>query len=213
MMKKIHLMLVLFVTMALLTTVDYFITSPAGFQTRAHDSSELPLEAFTSDLSHFELPSESMPADPGLTQLVLRSSSMLSAYQESQRFRSQDLFERFDLTSFQNLIIYKSVLQQSVGSSAIQVYELYSPHGQTNSNYLSLTLQLEAQLNADESLNKTNDYGQSSFFFNSTSDQNSGFLVTQVGNMVFGFRYNKTSSIDFEAVKNYISTYQSLINS
>jgi len=210
MMKKVHLLLILFVTMALLTVLDYVITSPSGFQTSA--DLESPVQILPEAFIDLPSTSEARPSDPGLTQLILNSDPTLAAYQEAQRSLSNDLFERFDLSSLQNLIVYKSTLVSNAQPGSVQVYELYSPRGQSGTNYLNLVLALESQIGQNETLNRTNDYGQSSFFYNLASEQNTGFLVAQVANMTFGFRYDKTSPRGLEAVKNYINTYQALIN-
>jgi hypothetical protein len=87
----------------------------------------------------------------------------------------------------------------------LTLYEILGPKGQGALTYLAVKLQFVAQINATtETINEDAKFGDNSFFYNDQNLQSSAFLLTQVGDNLYGFQYNKKSPATYEAVQGMV---------
>jgi hypothetical protein len=91
---------------------------------------------------------------------------------------------------------------KSTDKDTIYIYEIHGPIGQGSLTYLGVKLGFIRQIDATtEILNETNEYGQSSFFYNDTNYANIGFLLTQIGDNLYAFEYKKLLPDTFNTIK------------
>ena len=106
-------------------------------------------------------------------------------------------------------MIYQNHLKKGEGEDdeLILLYEIHGPEGQGSLTYLSVKLQFISQINATtETLNEDSVLGNNSFFFNDLNYENTAFILTQVGDNLFGFQYSKGSATAYEDVKAIIES-------
>ncbi|MFH1012866.1 MAG: hypothetical protein V1760_03920 [Candidatus Peregrinibacteria bacterium] len=142
--------------------------------------------------------------DPNLAQKLIETSPATLDYQILQRNRTTQLFEKVDLTALTDVRIYRSHLQKE-GESPIVLYELHGPKGQGPLTYLAVKLALSDQIDATESLNETNEFGHSSFYFNDLNAPEDSFLLVQVQDNLYGFQFQKNGD-GFDLIKTMIQT-------
>lgn len=217
-MKKYQLFIILLVVMVLLVLADYRVTQPEGL-TLPENSSAQPLENIENTSgSQASNPSDSkpVPSHSNITQSALDQSAELSVYTIEKRTRVVDLFESFDLSAVPNLVAYKNTLvptSQATGLP-IYVYEIQSTPGQGKVNYLAIKQSLEKQLQAQDQLNETGQFGTSSLYYNDATNKTVGFLLVQMKDTVFGFQFAKNPEDSFNYIQTFIKDYQSkIINS
>lgn len=202
-MKKLPLAILILSVIVLFALADYFVNLPQGIK------NPLPLLPGKTDTQ-----APNIADQPNITKQVLDLSGMSSDYTIEKRTRSTELLEIFDLSDQANIGIYKNTIlrQGAVSSLPIYVYEIHGPAGQGSVTYLNLKLAMIDQLGSAAGINETGDYGFNSLFYNDEKNPDIGFLLSQVGDVVFGFKYSKASQEDFDFVKSLINNYMSQIS-
>lgn len=198
-MKKIHFALIFLVLILGFASADYSLNSLP----------RKPLPPVTVDT-----PDEF----PDLTRGLLENHPPALGYQIVRRVRTTQLFEKIDLTSLQNLRIYRNQLEKTAPEDEtktpaprpIIVYEIQGPLGQGGITYLNLKLKFKEQSDATMALNEMNDYGDSSFYFNDLNHPETTFLVVQWGDHAFGFEFSKKYPEDFELIKGLLKAVSPL---
>lgn len=161
----------------------------------------------------------------------------LGGYMVVSQMQTDQVFEKIDLSNIKNVSIYRNELEKVEGlmqeekdsegeglveseaeKPSIYLYELQGPENQGSLTYLNAKLQFIAQINTvTETLNETGEYGDNSFYFNNKNYENTAFLLTQIGDDLFGFQYQKgDEGKAFEDVKkiiNLLTTENQSINS
>lgn len=146
---------------------------------------------------------------PNLTEELLRKDPASLELQLVRRNRTAQLFEKIDLSALASLRIYQSTLQKQ-SDLPILLYEVQGPSGQGGLTYLNTKLKFLDQIDATETVNETNEFGHSSFYFNDLNAPDSSFLVVQILDNLYGFQFNKKSTSAFSIIKSMINT---LLNS
>ena len=204
-MKKFQLTILLLIVIALLISADYFINLPDGLPEL---SPSLPGE---SDLSSQEDEAPINADYPNVTKQVLQELAEAD-YTLEKRSRSTELFESFNLSEVANVVTFRNILIGSInGQAPLYVYEIHAPSGQGAISYLNIKLTMLDQLRDEAGINETGDIGYSSLFYNDPVRSNTAFLLSQVGDMIFGFQYDRNSTTDFDFVKDLVNNYMSSI--
>lgn len=185
-MKKSSLALLLLFFIILFAALDY------GLNARG----SLPGKRVTS-----ETPDEA----PNLTQKLLEKNPLTLESHIVSRQRTLELFEKFDLSPLESLRIYRNHIEFPTGTPLI-LYEVQGPGSQGGVSYLKVKLALLDQIDATEHLNETNDYGEGSFYFNDLNAPETAFMLTQVGDHLYGFQYGKRDTQNLEIIKSLIQT-------
>lgn len=206
MMKKPQLFILLLVVMFLLALADYRVNLPQGLS--------------LASVSHPSTPDENPDAvppvvkpDPNLTQQTLDASPELASYVLEKRTRSLELFETFDLSRVREMVVYKNILynKNDANGFPLYIYEIQGEPGKGTVNFVNLKLTLINQLgSSSEALNETNQFGDSSLFYNDPLHPDTGYLLTLVNQHVFGFKYFKTSDQVFQDIQQFISAQSNL---
>jgi len=206
-MKKLQIFILILVVIALFAFADYSLNLPGGIP---RPTPSLP--SFRQD-SQTEKPPE-IVTHPNITKLILELSGQQGIYTIEKRSRSTELFESFDLSDLANTSIYKNILinAETKGQLPIYVYEIHGPAGQGNITYLNIKLAMIDQLGSAAGINETGDLGFSSLYYNDESSSANGFLLSQIGDIVFGFKYSKQEGPAFDFIKTLINTYMSQIS-
>lgn len=200
-MKKIQLLIVLLLGIILLALIDYFVTQP-----------EFDLEPITDDnapASNELEATPSVPAQINVTKATLEDNPTLSIFTLEKTTRATSLFETFVLDQ-KDIKMYKNELKNA-SDETIEIYELQAPPGQGKFIFPTLKLAIANQLTDPSQINTTNDYGEMSFFYNNAAEPTMAFLVTQVGDNIFGFKYDKNSVNTFTFIQNFITSIDSNI--
>ncbi len=199
-MKKLPLFVILLVVLTLFAFADYVINVPEGIK--------LPtIASISENESEGEVP---VVVNPNITQTILDTSGMGESHKIEKRMRTTELFELFDLSSVSNISAYSNILIHT-GSDPlpIHIYEIHGPKGQGKITYLNIKLKLIDQLGSSAGINETGDHGFNSLFYNDEGNPNSGFLLSQIGDIVFGFKYSKNSEKAFDSVTQFVEYYMS----
>ncbi|GEM_PF-5111319 len=146
---------------------------------------------------------------PNLTEALIQKDPASLELQLVRRNRTAQLFEKIDLSALTKIRIYQSTLQKP-GDLPILLYEVQGPSGQGGVTYLNTKLKFLDQIDATETVNETNEFGHSSFYFNDLNAPDSTFLVVQILDNLYGFQFNKKSASSFPIIKSMINT---LLNS
>jgi hypothetical protein len=203
-MKKLQLFIILLVVIGLMVYADYRVNVPEGI-----DLPRLP----SLPGSQQEETQPPVVTHPNVTQMVLDASGLAEKYRIEKRTRVTALFESFDLKGVANISAYLNTLITSQPNTLpVYVYEIHGPEGQGKISYLNIKLRLIDQIGSSAGINETGNYGYNSLFYNDESNPNTGFLLSQAGDMVFGFKYNKNNPEAFDSVKKFIETYLSQID-
>ena len=201
-MKKLQLFIILLVVIVLFAYADYRLNVPEGI--------DLPnIPSISKDEPKNDAPVVTLP---NVTQIVLDTSGMAANYKIEKRTRTTELFETFNLSNVANVTAFSNVIIPKEGEVIpLYVYEIHGPKGQGKITYLNVKLKLIDQLGSSANINETGDHGFNSLFYNDVSNPNSGFLLSQIGDMVFGFKYSKTTENSFDSVKQFVEYYMSKI--
>ncbi|MFH0838373.1 MAG: hypothetical protein V1880_03860 [Patescibacteria group bacterium] len=204
-MKKAQLAILFLAVIALFALADYFVNLPDGIP--------MPKPSIPSQKEGAAIAPEVINY-PNITKQILDQGGLPSAYSIEKRTRSTELFETFDLSGLANVSIYKNVLvgTDAQGQLPIYVYEIHGPVGQGSITYLNLKLAMIDQLGSEAGINETGDYGYNSLFYNDPKNPSNGFLLSQVEDIVFGFKYSKKSIQAFDFIKNLVNNYMSSVN-
>lgn len=200
-MKKVQLFIILLIVLVLFAYADYAINVPEGIKL---PSIPRPNQTDSQDAV------PAVVSDPNVTLSILETSDLGQSLTIEKRTRSTALFESFDLRNLADISIYSNVLTNSADpTSPIYIDEIHGPAGQGKVSYLNVKLQLIDQLGSSVGINETGDFGFNSLFYNDENNPSTGFLLSQIGDMVFGFKYSKTNDIAFDSVKKFVDTYMS----
>ena len=188
------------VVIGLFAFADYYVNLPDGIPR--------PTPSLPSQDSGAQQPAEAASL-PNITKQILDMGGLTESYQIEKRTRSNELFESFDMSQQANLVIFRNILinPDVQGQLPIYVYEIHGPAGQGSITYLNVKLAMIDQLGSEKGLNETGDIGYNSLFYNDEKNPSTGFLVSQVEDMVFGFEYNKKSVQDFDFIKSLVNNY------
>ncbi|MFH0820572.1 MAG: hypothetical protein V1908_02250 [Candidatus Peregrinibacteria bacterium] len=169
---------------------------------------------YTFNISHLRSGStvSSPDAAPNYTESLLKKDPLALEYSLARRIRTTHLFEKIDVTGLPELRVYQSRLEKP-GANQLMLYEIQGKKDQGGLNYLNLKLKFLETLDATESLNETNEFGDGSFYFNDLNAPEYSFLMVQIKDNVFGFQFDKNSPQDFQVVKSLITTSTVLFSS
>jgi hypothetical protein len=186
-MKKLYFAIIVLIAIAAFASADYFINAPLE---------KLPGEVFNSVAGD---------SQTNITQMLLDGNTAEFNYIISKRDRVKQIFEKFDMSSLENVAIFKNTLdkkEEHDPGSQIIIYEIQGPQNQGKITYLNLKLKLIDQTGITGTINEVSGYGYNSFFYNDLNNQNIGFLLAQIKDNLFGFQYNKSDDGgSFETVK------------
>lgn len=201
-MKKLQLAILILAVIALFGFADYFVNVPEGIPD--------PTPALPSPHEDEEQPPKAI-VHPNITKQIIDAGGLNGSYTIEKRTRSTELFESFDLSELANINVYKNVLigVDTQGQLPIYVYEIHGPAGQGSISYLNIKLAMIDQIGSAAGINETGDLGYTSLFYNDEKNPSTGFLLSQVEDIVFGFKYNKKSIQAFDFVKSLVNNYMS----
>ncbi len=204
-MRKFQLAILILVVIALFSFADYSVNLPSGIPA---PKPSLPTQQDEDTESHNEVINHA-----NITKQILDKGGLDGNFAIEKRTRSTVLFESFDLSSLANVSIYKNILigVGTHGQLPIYVYEMHGPAGQGSITYLNVKLAMIDQIGSEAGVNETGNLGYNSLFYNDQDNQSTGFLISQVGDIVFGFQYNKKSSQAFDFLKSLVNNYMSSV--
>lgn len=194
-MKKIYLFIILLIVIVAFAAADYY----ANITVEETDTTVIVEDVETNQIQE---------ADKNIIQELLDSNPTFN-YVVSQRNRTTQLFEAFDLSTLENVRIYKNVLDKVSDedpSSTIAIYEIHGDSSQGQITYLNLKLKVIDQLEPTTSINEVSNFGYNAFFYNDINNENIGFIVSQVKDNLYGFQYRKDKEENFDVVKNIIAS-------
>ena len=198
-MKKLPLLIIVVIAISLFAAADYYLNNMD-----AKVVLEFKGQQVTDALADKD-PVTEAPAVNSLFQL----NEMLTDYRVDRQVQTRQIFEKIDLSGIDNITIYQNNLGKGEGedSELILLYEIQGPARQGSLTYLNVKLRFIAQINAvTETINEDSSLGHNSFFFNDQNYQNSAFVLTQIGDNLFGFQYNKSNPSTYEDVKAIIES-------
>ena len=200
-MKKLQLFIILLVVLILFAYADNTLNVPDGIDLpNIPDVTKLKKDP---DQAH-------IINHPNVTQAVLDSSGLTQSYSIEKRTRTTALYENFDLKGISNISAYANILVSAEDKSfPLYIYEIHGPKGQGKITYLNVKLKLIDQLGTSAGINETGSLGFNSLFYNDEGNPNTGFLLSQIGDIVFGFKYSKSTGNAFDSVKIFVETYMS----
>ena len=187
-MKKLSLVIIIIIALALFAAADYYLNN-----LRPQPSSDV-----VTDVIPDKEPSN-------VINSLFELNEELGGYKVVDQVQTSQIFEKIDLSNIRNIEIYRNQLEKAEGESEpIFLYEIHGPKDQGSFTYLNVKLQFISQVNATtETLNETGELGHNNFFFNDLNYENTAFLLTQIGDNLFGFQYSKKDSV-YEDVKTIV---------
>jgi hypothetical protein len=213
-MKKSSLILIILIIIGLFAGADYYL----------NNLKDQPLPKIP------KTPSDNLnPENSGFSDTFFRLNEDVLSYKVISQKQTSQIFEKIDLSNINNIKIYLDSLEKVSAPSQIPVaeatettppvsteakennqsiylYEIHGPLGQGSFTYLNVKLQFISQINATtEVLNETGEFGQNSFFYNDQDFANVAFLLTQVGDNLYAFQYNRVDPAIYNDVKSIIS--------
>jgi len=194
-MKRLGLAIIVLIAIIGFAAADYFVNAP--LEQTPKITADLPADSYTN-----------------ITQMLINSNPGQFNYLIAKRDRTKQIFDKFDMSSLEETIIFKNVLKK-IGSEDITdqivIYEIQGPQNQGKITYLNLKLKVIDQKDITGSINEVSGYGYNSFFYNDLNNKNTGFLLTQIKDNLFGFQYNKKEDGgNFETVKIMVDALKSL---
>lgn len=142
---------------------------------------------------------------------LLNQDLLFDRFKVSDLSETHFLFDQINLKGLKGIQMNKALLTlpESI-ESPILIYELINSEGKGDLMYLSVKLETLSQINEKtETLNETNDFGKSSFFYNTESFKKTGFLLARIHNRLYAFQYSKRDPSVYEEVKNLIKQIES----
>lgn len=188
-MKRLPLAIIVLIAIVALAAADYFVNAP--------------LEIMPS-LKSQPVDDQISTSYSNITQMLIDSNPAKLDYVISKRDRAKQIFDKFDMSSLDNSVIFKNILDKKENESItdqIIIYEVQGPQNQGKIIYLNLKLKLIDQISSSENINEVSGYGYNSFFYNDKNNENTGFLISQIKDNIFGFQYNKENEDIFEVIK------------
>ncbi|MBU0577288.1 hypothetical protein KJ742_01795 [Patescibacteria group bacterium] len=199
-MKKLQLFIVILIAIVAFTAADYYINTSGIDLPDSDDQIDIVINAEDTENN--------------LTQDFLNSNPAFD-YVIIERNRTQQIFEKFDLSALSDVRIYQNTLSKSRLTTGpeeekIIIYEIQGESNQGRLTYLNLKMRLTDQMEHTASINETAKYGYNSFFYNDLNQENTGFLLTQIRDNLFGFQYNKANEDNFGIVKSMVDALMDL---
>lgn len=196
-MKKAFFFIIILVGTVAFAFADYFFNAKGVTLTPATQSQTTdPIDG---------LPQE---AHPNQVEALLKTSPSRYNYSLLNRSRVRQIFEVVDVSDLSALAVYASQLvSQDPTLAPITIYEVQGPMGQGGLTYLNIKLKFINLISATANVNEVGTYGQNSFFYNNVNTPKTAYLVTQIGDSVFGFQYPKETPATFEVIKQMIQAY------
>ena len=192
-MKKAQLFIIILVVIVLFSAGDYFVNAPGSLKTTDTVSSQKGQNAQIED------------PYPNLVQELLDMNPTELQYKIVKRERSKQIFERFDMSTLNNVVIYLNTLRGSDTSTPIVIYEIQGKKNQGSLIYQNLKLKIIDQMASNGMVNEVTDYGYNAFFYNDPGNENTGYLVSQIKDNIFGFQYRKANQDNFTTIKSMIN--------
>lgn len=197
-MKKFPLFIIIIVALSLFATADYYLNSLDG-------QVLLNLKEQVSDVT-------AAPVTPPPVPSVFKLNEKVGSYEVTSQVQTRQIFEKIDLSNINNIKIYRDTLEKEslpAESKPISLYEIHGPKDQGSLTYLNVKLQFIAQIDAiTETINETSEFGYNSFFFNDKNYENISFLLTQIGDNLFGFQFDRTDSGTYNDIKAIIQSLE-----
>ena len=194
-MKRIVFLVIILLAIIGFATADYFINKPEIEITRLLSQEEVQVVTET---------------EKNITALLLATKTDGFGYTIEKHDRTKQIFEKFDLSDLKGIQIYRSILNKKADEEGdmarIVVYEIQGPESQGGLTYLSIKLNITQQIGDSENIKEVDGYGEKAFFYNDLSNPDTAFLLTQVGDNLFGFQYNKEDEDTFAQIKEMINT-------
>ena len=210
-MKKFPLFIIILLALGLFAAADYYLNN---------------LDAqVVLDLRDQQVSDVSADKEPSVTiHSLFQLNEKLLGYTVTRQVQTSQIFEKIDLSSINNISIYRNQLEKvelpgtiaesdkitedtksadlELAGEPVFLYEIHGPKDQGSITYLNVKLQFITQINATtETINEDSAFGHNSFYFNNKNYQNTAFLLTQIGNNLFGFQYNKKNPDTHEDIK------------
>jgi len=199
-MKRLPLAIIVLIAIAAFAAADYFVNAP--------------LSKFPDIISQFSADSQVFDSSVNITQMLIDSNPAEFNYVIAKRDRIKQIFEKFDMSSLENVVIFKNILDKKESqdpNDQIIIYEIQGAPNQGQLTYLSLKTKVIDQMSGMGAINEVSGYGYNSFFYNDINNQNTGFLLTQIKDNLFGFQYNKREDGgNFETIKLMTETLKHL---
>ena len=187
----------------ILAAIIFFAGADYLFNTEKLFLASLPTSNDSSGIETKDIVISTPESYKNLTEDLLSSDQNTYGYSIVKRNRVAQLFETIDLSQVNNIVIFQNKLQHisKDPSRAITVYEVHGLSGQGSLTYLNIKLKFIKQIDENTSINEIGGYGQNSLFFNNKNDKKTAFLLVQIADNLFGFKYSKESPETFEAIK------------
>lgn len=213
-MKKSSIFLIILIIIALFAGADYYLNN-----LKDQASPKIPIATTNTQ----------NPDKSGFSDATFKLNEDVLGYKVITQKETAQIFEKIDLSNIKNIKIYLNDLEKptignqvsettgaeaqpqvttdtALNNPSIYLYEIHGPAGQGSLTYLNVKLQFIAQINATtEVLNETGEFGQNSFFYNDQSFENVAFLLTQIGDNLYAFQYNKNEPVIYNDVKSIIT--------
>lgn len=189
-MKKAQLFIIILIVIVIFATGDYLVNAPGTIK--------------TADITtQSEITTQVEDPYPNLIQELLDFSAPEFNYTIVKRERSKQIFEKFDLSTLKNAIIHANALksEESDAGSPIVIYEIQGKKNQGALIYQNLKLKIIDQMASKGTVNEVTDYGYNAFFYNDPDNENTGYLVSQIKDNIFGFQYSKANADNFNTIK------------
>ena len=192
-MKKVQLFIIILVVIILFSAGDYFVNAPGSIK--------------TADTTNFMQGQVNQIEDPypNLVQELLDIKGDELEYRVVKRERNIQIFEKFDLSTLSNAVIFLNTLQSTNTGSPIAIYEIQVKKNQGSLIFHNLKLKIIDQMGRSGTVNEVTNYGYNAFFYNDSDNENTGYLVSQIKDNIFGFQYSKADENNFTTIKSMIN--------
>jgi hypothetical protein len=194
-MRKAQIAIVLVVVLAAFAAADYYLNNLGqGISLQPQEGSQ-PTQA-------------NAQVEPASVQSVFKVGDEEGGFKVVSVKPVSQIFEKIDLSGVKNIQAVQMQMEKPVEGSTepqpLSLYEVRGAKGQGGLTYLAVKLQFVAQISATETVNEDSRFGDNSFFYNDLNLSTTGFLVTQVGDSLYGFQYSKKDSATYASIQKII---------
>jgi hypothetical protein len=218
-MKKAPVAIGIVVALAAFAAADFYLNN-LGRDLNFDSQGAAPVQA-------------TQPSTPTVIPSAFKVGDTVQGFKVMSQVMTSQVFDKVDLGNVKNILVVKTQLEKvsppvpvateaapvEVGATPAEtppaaqapapepfaLYEIVGPRDQGALTYLAVKLQFVAQINVTtETINEDSKYGDNDFFYNDQNLQSTAFLVTQIGDNLYGFQYNKNSPETYESVKSMI---------
>jgi hypothetical protein len=152
-------------------------------------NSDLNINSNTNGLIDFEeIGVNTVPINPYLREEQLKSAGFLTAYIEEEN-NDLMLYKTIYLGDMENTIMRRFLLRDEALLYA-RVY-VFSPDAGNTASSIYNSLKQKCALNANSSVNETNQFGKASFYMNDDLRKDTAFLNVRYNSLVYSFSYPK----------------------